>query len=144
MPRTPAVESEVLPFAIAAAPMTPPAGLSEEECDYWRRIVDPFPAERFQADAMPTLIELVRAMSRSRKLAEQLDRMRRTRLLGASPERAKLRQLFIQLARHAREEAKLVALLSQKLRMTDQSRSEKRAAAAERRAMPLGPRPWET
>jgi hypothetical protein len=54
--------------------------LSEEERGYWLAIVSPFPPARFQADAMPTLIELVRAMGRSRKLAEELDGLRQTKL----------------------------------------------------------------
>jgi hypothetical protein len=97
--------------------------LSEEERGYWLAIVSPFPPARFQADAMPTLIELVRAMGRSRKLAEELDGLRQTKLVGPSPERAKVRALFCQLARQARAEAALVAVLSTKLRMVDQSKT---------------------
>jgi hypothetical protein len=142
-PKVSAAEAEVLPFALEGTPLSPPPELSEEEAGYWRGLVDPFPAERFQVDAVPTLIELCRAMGRSRKLAEQLDEMRHKRLLGVSSEHVKTRQMFIQLARQAREEAKLIAVLSQKLRLTDQSKHEKRSAQAQRERMAIGPRPWD-
>jgi putative tryptophan/tyrosine transport system substrate-binding protein len=59
-PKVSAAEAEVLPFALEGTPLPPPPELSEEEAGYWRGLVDPFPAERFQVDAVPTLIELER------------------------------------------------------------------------------------
>jgi hypothetical protein len=142
-PKISAAESEVVPFAVAAPPLPPPPELSEQERGYWNSIVQPYPAERFQPDAAPTLTELCRAMGRSRKLAEQLDVMRRVRLIGASNKGAKVRQAFTQLARQAREEAKLVAQLSTKLRMCTQSWTRKDVAEPARERTPTGPRPWD-
>jgi hypothetical protein len=85
----------------------------------------------------------MRHMSTARQINEQLDLMRRVRLIGPSPERAKARQVFCQLARQAREESKLIAMLSVKLRLADQSKTRKILAEAERERMPVGPRPWD-
>jgi len=142
MPRLSSVAAEVTPFALAGEPMPPPAELTEEQADFWRAIVDPFPPERFQPDAVPVLLELVRHMSLCRKLSEELDGMRQTRLIGPSPERAKVRQIYLQLARMHMAESHLVAMLCTKLRMVDQAKIEKRMAEAAQRGMATGVPPW--
>jgi hypothetical protein len=49
---------------------------------------------------------------------------------------------LVQLARQAREESKLIAQLSVKLRMCNQSRTRKDLGEAERERMPVGRPPW--
>jgi hypothetical protein len=143
MPKESAAAQEMTPFALSAAPLPPPDSLNEEEAGYWRGLVGQFPRERFDVDDVPLLVELMRHMSTARQINEQLDLMRRVRLIGPSLERAKARQVFCQLARQAREESKLIAMLSVKLRLADQSKTRKILAEAERERMPVGPRPWD-
>jgi hypothetical protein len=90
------------------------------------------------------LVELVRHMAISAKLNEEIGGMRRARLTGASPERAKLRRAYCQLVAAHAAESHLIAMLSVKLRLVDQSKSRKVLADAERERTPTGPRPWDT
>lgn len=143
MPKESAAAQEVTPFALSAAPLPPPDSLSDEEAGYWRGLVGQFPRERFDVDDVPLLVELMRHMSTARQINEQLDLMRRVRLIGPSPERAKVRQVFAQLARMAREESKLIATLSVKLRLAAQTKTRKVLADAERARTATGPRPWD-
>jgi hypothetical protein len=53
------------------------------------------------------------------------------------------RTVFFQLLRQAREQSKLIADLSVKLRLVPQMTTRARDAARERARTPVGPRPWE-
>jgi hypothetical protein len=143
MPKESAAAQGMTPFAIASAPMPPPRGLSAEEAGYWHALVDNFPGDRFGPDDRPLLTELCRHQATARQIARELDAMRRVRLIGPSPERATVRQVFAQLARMAREESKLIATLSVKLRLAAQTKTRKVLAEAERARTPIGPRPWD-
>jgi hypothetical protein len=64
---------------IAAVPspcLPPPSDLSEEEAGYWREITESLPADRFGGDNACLLVELVRSIARSRRLAGELHTMR--------------------------------------------------------------------
>jgi hypothetical protein len=134
MPRIAAVEHDLQPFSLEEPALPPPAGLSEEEQGYWRSIVSP---GRFPPSAAPTLTELVRAMGRARRVGLELNELRQENL-----EHAKVRSLFAQLARQAREESKLIAALSTKLRMTGPNRHGRHVYDGERQRQPAGVPPW--
>jgi hypothetical protein len=143
MPRTSAAASDLAEFAIADAPLEPPGYLTEEQAGYWRALVGAFPRERFDIDSVPVLVELFVHMSISRQIAEALNAMRQTRLIGPSPERTKARRVFIQLAAQARQESHLICVLSTKLRLTHQSQErDTKAARARYDAMTVGTPPW--
>jgi hypothetical protein len=144
MPKTSVAAQEMAEFALPAAPMPPPDELTEEEARDWVALVSAFPGERFGPDDRALLVELVRHQATARKLAEELDAMRRVRLIGPSPERAKARQMFCQLARYAREESRVIMMLSVELRLADQSSTRKIIAERERERTATGPRPWDT
>src|SRR6266511_1637736 len=124
--------------------MAPPAELSKDEARYWIALVHAFPAERFDVDDVPLLTELCRHQSLAQKINVELNAMRRTRLIGPSPERVKVRAMFNQLLRAAREESKLIANLCVKLRLAQQTSERKIVAERERARMATGPRPWDT
>jgi hypothetical protein len=143
MPKTSVAEAETIPFALPGSPMAPPAELSTDEARYWIALVHAFPAERFGPDDVPLLVELCRHQNLARKINVELDAMRRTRLIGPSPERAKARAMFNQLLRASRAESELIAMLCTKLRLAHQSSERKIVAARARERMGTGPRPWD-
>jgi phage terminase small subunit len=146
MPRVAAANSELTAFQHPAAPMEPPSELSEEAAEHWRRLVGSFPRERFREDAVPVLTALCQHMVISRQINTELDALRNAKLNGLSAKDEKVRRMFERLAKQAREEAKLISVLSTKLRCTPQSQSRDTAGVRRRiEAMPAasGPRPWD-
>jgi hypothetical protein len=143
MPRIAAVASEQTPFEIANTPLPPPSYLTPEQQQFWRDLVHQFPAERFRADARPVLEGLVCHMSIARKFAEQLDEMREHLLTVDTKKGAAQRRIFLQLSRAHMAESHLIAMLSQKLRLVDQSRTNKQLAVPANQKMAVGPRPWD-
>jgi hypothetical protein len=142
MPRTSAIAAEQAEFAIVGPVLAPPPELTEEQRGFWRALVDPYPSERFRPECVPALCELVRAMSRSAKLNEELNAMRRWEINRKTKACDANRSIFLQLSTAAREEAKLINTLSQSLRLVDQSRVPKSLADAKREREPVGARPW--
>lgn len=63
MPRRSAIASSVI--ALSGAPLPPPAELTAEEAEFWHRLVDPFPPERFGPDDGPALTELAPSSARA-------------------------------------------------------------------------------
>jgi hypothetical protein len=127
-----------------ATALPPPAELSKDEARYWVALVGQFPRERFDIDDVPLLVELCRHQNLARKINVELNAMRRTRLIGPSPERVKVRAMFNQLLRAAREETKLITNICVKLRLAQQTSERKIVAERERARMATGPRPWDT
>jgi hypothetical protein len=85
-------------------------------------------------------------MSYSTQIAEALASMRDLKLTGADKQAVSQRSVFLQLTRQAQAQTQLIAVLSVKLRFTNQSRDGSNGAtnAARLRARtPLGRRPWE-
>jgi tRNA threonylcarbamoyladenosine modification (KEOPS) complex Pcc1 subunit len=116
MPRI-AAAAEVAPFAVAGTPLPPPTCLTPVEAAYWRQIVSASPASRFDAGSVSVLTGKGRAA-------------------------AATRAMFLQLAASARDQSRLVATLSTKLRLIEQTK-RKSVAETERRKVPSGPRPWD-
>jgi hypothetical protein len=83
-----------------------PVTLDEEQGRFWRELVGNFPAGRFNAGDRPLLIELCRHQAVSRKVHEELEKMRWWVLSAETPHAAKRRGVFLQLLRMAREETK--------------------------------------
>jgi hypothetical protein len=129
--------------AFPVRPMEPPDYLTSEQAADWRALVGAFPAERFGPDSVPVLVELVRHQAIARQLDENLAGMRRRILTSDSPTGVKQRRMFIQLVRAHAAESQLIAMLSVKLRLADQSKTRKVLAEAERERTPTGPRPWD-
>jgi hypothetical protein len=139
MPRPPQVASSVIEFP--GKPLPPPPELTAEQQAIWHEIVDPFPAERFDAGSVPVLIGLVCHMVLARQLNEQLEALRKRTLITSAAKGQ--RQIFLELAKMAQAESHLIAMLSVKLRLTDQSKTRKLVAERARESMPIGPRPWD-
>jgi hypothetical protein len=142
-PKISAAEAEVLPFAVAAAPLPAPSYLTEEQQADWRALIEPFAPGRFKPDQVPVLVELMRAQSRARQVNEQLATLRKRDLIADTKGGRERRAIYIQLREMADAETRLISSLSTKLRLVDQSNVRKALASAEREKMATGPRPWD-
>jgi hypothetical protein len=147
MPKA-AAEREAIPFAIAAPALSPPEDLTAEQQADWVRITSAFEADWFDAGNAPLLVELVRHLSYSRHLGEQLAALRKRALASGTPASAKQLRVFNQLLRMQRGETQIIAVLSVKLRLSNSAhrtndprrgRGDGRLAAT----VPSGPKPWE-
>lgn len=115
------------------AHITVPNGLSAAEAALWREVVDSKPAEWFGPDSAPLLVEYVRA----KITCDQLDELVK-KALGADDSQA------TEAALRARDrEAKRLAMLGTKLRLTQQSRYTPQAAATANKRAGMR-RPWES
>jgi hypothetical protein len=112
--------------------MPPPAELNAEQAQYWHALVDAFPAQRFGADDRVLLMELVRHQHLSHRVNVELDGLRQSKLTGTSVRDRKLRTMFMELARIARDEARVISMLATKLRLATQSNVRKIVAERER------------
>jgi hypothetical protein len=147
MPRA-AAELEVIPFAIASPALEPPIDLTPEQRSDWNRIVSAFEPDWFDLGNSPLLTELVRHVSFSRQLSEQLAALRKRALASSTPASGKQLRVFTQLLRQQRAESQIISVLSTKLRLPNSShrtndprrgRGDGRLAAT----VPSGPKPWE-
>jgi hypothetical protein len=144
MARHSAVQQAAASIAIAAPELPPPADLPPEEAVIWREIVGSMPASWFDSGNAPVLVELCRHIVLSRWLAEQLETMRCANLTAATKHGAKQRTIYRRLSQAAREESRLIAALSVKLRLTNSShRRDERYDDRRRFALGQGPKPWE-
>jgi hypothetical protein len=143
MPRLSSAAQEITAFAVPVQPMPPPGELDAEAAGFWRELVGSSPAERFGQDARPLLVELMRAMTVARRVAHELDRLRGRSLTSDTKAGAATRRVFLQLAAAARDQSRLIAALSVKLRFAEQTKTRKAVAESERRSTPSGPRPWD-
>jgi hypothetical protein len=143
MARSSAAAADMIEHAHPKSVLPPPPYLTPEQAATWCALVDPFPAARFGADHVPVLVELVRAMAVSRVIAEQLDALRGRSLTSSSKAGAATRSLYLQLAAAARDQSRVIASLSTKLRLTHQSNTRIRTTDNERRREPPGARPWD-
>lgn len=122
----------------------PPPELTEEQRQFWVRICTDLPANHVRSDCTPVLAELCRHLSYAAQIAEALDSMRTVPLADTGRTKNIQRTVFFQLLKHAREQSKLIADLSIKLRLLPQVTTRARDAARERARTPVGSRrPWE-
>jgi len=143
MPRTSAQAQSTARFSLETPPPPPPSDLSVEQQKAWREICADLRPGHIRSDTVPVLAELVRHLSYSTKLAEQLEVMREAELTGRDSAGKSKRSVYLQLAQAHREESRLVAVLSTKLRFTVQARDDSVAAERARKRTPVGPKPWE-
>jgi hypothetical protein len=129
--RKSAASLTVVPAGIPAR-MEPPQGLTQAQGELWREIVATKPADWFTADSAPLLKEMVRAAVMCDLLAVQIE----AALEGGESGEVKA------LLDMRDKEAKRLASLETKLRLTPQSRYTPQAAAtADKKAS--GARPWQ-
>lgn len=118
----------------------PPAELTKEQAAEWRAIVATKPAEWFSRDTHALLVDLCRHIIMARRVAEQIDAFPLEQLSGEEGlERYKV------LGGMAERHSRVIASLSTKLRITQQSRSDagKAATAHKSAAGGAAARPWE-
>jgi hypothetical protein len=140
MPRTSQEAELSTRYAITNPPPLPPEFLTPEQQDYGRAICADLPTGHIRSDCTPVMCELVRAMSYGAQLAEALALVRAVPLVDMTKAQ---RVIFFQMLRQAREQAKLIADLSTKLRLVPQATTRARDAARLRARTPVGRRPWE-
>jgi hypothetical protein len=143
MARHSAAEQAALASAIEGPTLAPPPELSAEEAQSWREITASLPPSWFDSGNAPVLAELCRHMALSRQIAEELATMRKRKLTSDTPHGAKQREIFRQLLQAAREESRLIAMLSVKLRLTNSSHRRDERYDDRRRLALQGRRPWE-
>jgi hypothetical protein len=143
MPRTSAAAQEIVARAIPATPMEPPSDLTPEQREFWAALVGSLPTDWFAEDDRPLLVELMRHMSYSRKLSEQISLMRHECLNASTPHVSKQRTIFLRLVRAAALETETISKLCTRLRLTPQSQQRSRDAGIARSRSARGPRPWD-
>ncbi|MEJ8573462.1 hypothetical protein [Microbaculum marinum] len=115
-----------------------PEHLTDEQQAIWRSLIDAAPAAMMPTEALPVLVELVKAVSRAGVIAYETNRFKAEWFgVDGGPER------YERLQRMADREARLIASLSTKLRLTPQARIRpERAGVIEQDHRP-GRRPWD-
>jgi hypothetical protein len=111
MPRAAAIGQETAPFVVAAPALPPPPDLTAEQQADWVRITGAFDPGWFDAGNAPLLVELVRHLSYSRQLGEQLAALRKRALTSGSPASGKQLRIFNQLLRAQRAESQVISML---------------------------------
>ena len=117
MPRKSAAALAVLPPASRIQRPEPPERLNKEEAEEWRTVVGRLPPEWFPAETLPMLEEYCIHVIRSRMIAEWMKGFRAEFLMMADG----LERVDKLLAMGERE-AKAIAYLATKMRLTQQSR----------------------
>jgi len=117
--------------------------LSEEQQKFWRKICKDLRPNHIRSDTVPVLTELVRHLSYAAKLSAQLEAMRQDELAGGDRAGKNRRAVYLQLLQAHREESRIVAVLSTKLRFTVQARDDSEAAERARKRTPVVAKPWE-
>jgi hypothetical protein len=124
MARKSAESLAVVPVTDLPSRMNPPEFLPLKEAEVWRAVVATKPLDWFQADSAPILTEYCRAVVMCNRLADMIE--------VASPE--DLHNLLIDRDR----EAKRVAQLAVKMRLTQQSRYTPMASSTAAKAPSAG------
>lgn len=114
----------------------PPEELTAPQAEVWARVVATKPSDWFQADSQPVLKEYCRAVALADEIGQQVNDFDRTKLVDYEGFR-----LWKELTQMQREQAKLVAALAVKLRLTQQSRYTPQAGATASKRAGLQ-RPW--
>jgi hypothetical protein len=103
-----------------------PAVLSASERAVWDRIVRTKPADWWGPDTFPLLIAYIRAIVESDVLAEEISELQADRECLKTPEGL---ERYAQLSRLMSANTQTLARLATKMRLAQQSRYDKRAAA---------------
>jgi hypothetical protein len=114
------------------ARVSAPDGLSREEAELWRQVVDSKPADWFGEDSAPLLVEYVRAKVSCDVLHAQVQ----AALAGGDPKEIKDAMQLRDM------ESRRLLSIGTKLRLTQQSRYTPKAAATADRGS-NGRKPWQ-
>ncbi len=125
-------ESKLTVVQFTPAPVDVPAHLNKEEAAIFRDVVKAMPEGWFRADTIPLLIEYARAVDACNHLA-------RRRHEGEF----ELRDMVVLLAAHDKQ-ARLVAALATKMRLSQQSRILPQTAGVAVANKPPADKPWHT
>ena len=136
MPRHPAAELTVVPQLPGTGRPEPPADLTAREQELWTDIVGSMPPHWFGPHIQPLLRQLILHIVNSELLATAL------RQIWATTAPIHFSERFEQLQQQLALEGKIIAAISQKLRLTPAARTTARAADFARRNTPRV-RPWE-
>jgi hypothetical protein len=124
----PLIEIEPRPVA--------PSELTDEESEIWEGIVARMPAAWFTKETHPLLVQLCRHIIAARRLAQLYHR--------ATHGDEDFEVLYyIKLVRALVGQTAIIASISTKMRLTQQSSYTDKAAGTAKRNMPDGPAPWE-
>jgi len=97
---------------IFTQPMSPPENLTAVEASHWCKIVRELRGDWFQPENAALLVQLCRHLANADRLARELR--------GLSPKKEFTR--YTKLAKTMQTETRLIAILMQKMRLTQQSR----------------------
>lgn len=121
--------SNVVPFK--PLPLEPPDQLSDAEAAIFKSVVAAMPEGWFKADTVALLVEYSRAVDACDKLAA----------MRQQPEPMALRDLALLLTAHEKQ-ARLVASLATKMRLSQQSRILPQTAGTAVANKPVAAPPW--
>jgi hypothetical protein len=137
--RKPTAKGRTSLAALAVKPLaTPrleaPYDLTDRETEHWTRIVNAMPATHFSPSNADCLVQLVRHIEQSHRLAMLVER-------AASSKGKFTLDDYISLLRAQNAETATIRRLATSLRLTQQAVF--RADRADNRPVPVGPSPWE-
>jgi hypothetical protein len=138
MPRVSQSEEAMVPYAVETPKPEPPVELTEEQKGYFRQITADAPAGWITEATAPLLTQLVRHLSRARKVEQELQAMQDGDLgIGNR------REMYFDFAKLARQESSTIKQLSLTLRLCQQTRTYSEGTKRALAKVPVGPKPWD-
>ena len=133
------VEALSVVVSIPGQRLEPPDALTEGQKTTWRAVVATKPPEWFAADSAPVLVAYCKAVESHAHLSLQVETYQRRKRLSGNAMRA-----YSFMLKAQEQQAKLIATLATKLRLTPQSRyTPQSAATASRKTSDAQKKPWE-
>lgn len=123
--------------AISGERMEPPASLTEEQIDEWRRIVNSLPADYFRPGDAPLLAAFVVASVFHRRAAQDIEAR------GIALMDSKGREYVNPSHQMLTSQASAMAQMAVKLRLCPSARMTGKAAQSRNAGAPTTLRPWE-
>ena len=133
--------AESLTVVTEAIPVRPdpPDSLTRRQAEVWRAVVATKPADWFTADSQPLLVAYCKAVENHERISTEIEKANKAKLSG---EKLKEYEKLIVLQE---KQARLMATLATKMRLTQMSRYRAETAdTAHRRAAKQAKRPWES
>ena len=127
--------AELAVVALAQRRPEPPAELTKDEAEIWRAVVGTKPGDWFAADSFPLLVAYCRAIAVSNGLAGAISTFDDEGLTNAQ---ALAR--YDKLLQMQDRQQRLIASLATRMRLSQQSRYDRKKAGA---SAPPGPPPWQ-
>jgi len=117
----------------------PPSNLSKTQAEKWNAIVRTKPADWFADDSFPVLIAYVKAIEVHERFSVQVES-----ISDASLKKKSGLNRYMALCAAQEKQARLLATLAAKMRLTQQSRYTPKASATAANKVGSGKKPWET